>query len=519
MNTAQSSRLPQSAGYGALASLSNRWIGRMQHASRKRQCGCGQSWPFVAVLVEPTSPLFYGLFDATANPEGAATREHLANSRSTDGIGSEQSNGIPHNITMFWRRKYSPLATEEVEGGMKSPVKLSNWLLLRRVRAAIVAAILLLLLGVVIFQYPNLNERVRGYAQEATASAPAVCNCAATETIAAAPDGDHEKSSPTPSIKWSDFAYVQYVTNPSYLCNSLMIFEALRRYNTKADLLMMYPEQWALPPSVDSKAGNETKLLVQARDVYKARMAPIQIQTFENEKDPTWQDSYTKLLAFNQTQYKRVMSIDSDGTLLDHMDELFVLPPAPVAMPRAYWMPEKFFLSSQLIVIEPSEAEWRRVEYAMGHHEGYDYDMDILNKIFGKSSTVIPHRRYDLLSGEFHNTKHEDYLGSPDEKWDPKKALDEAKFVHFSDWPMPKPWLEPLPGMVEENQPECRKVSSETEDLDCTDREVWLGIRKDFTERRKRICGREYDAEARPTSKRGLVDAVIERPFYEPVFD
>ncbi|OAG02053.1 nucleotide-diphospho-sugar transferase, partial [Paraphaeosphaeria sporulosa] len=283
---------------------------------------------------------------------------------------------------------------------------------------------------------------------------------------------------------WSNFAYIQYVTNPSYLCNSLMIFEALRRYNTKAELLMMYPEQWQLPPAVDSDAEYETKLLAQARDVYKARMAPIQVKTFENEKDPTWQDSYTKLLAFNQTQYKRVISIDSDGTVLDHMDELFSLPSAPVAMPRAYWMSENFFLSSQLIVIEPSEAEWRRVEYAMDHHEGHDYDMDILNKLYGKSSTVIPHRRYDLLSGEFHNPKHDNYLGTPNEKWDPKRALEEAKFVHFSDWPMPKPWLEPLPGMVEKNQPECRMVNSNTEELDCADREVWLGIREDFTARR-----------------------------------
>lgn len=73
-------------------------------------------------------------------------------------------------------------------------------------------------------------------------------------------------------------------------------------------------------------------------------------------------------------------------------------------------MSEKFFLSSQLIVIEPSKAEWKRVEYAMDHHEGNDYDMDILNKLYEKSSTVIPHRRYDLLTGEFRGSKHENYL-------------------------------------------------------------------------------------------------------------
>ncbi|KAJ4352005.1 U1 small nuclear ribonucleoprotein C [Didymosphaeria variabile] len=420
---------------------------------------------------------------------------------------------------LFWRRKYAPLATEDVEGGLKSPVKLSNWLMLRRVRTVVVATVLLLLFGVLLLQYPDLDERVREYAHNATASAPAVCNCTATGSNGNLAGNDGDTASPESSIQWSDFAYVQYVTNPSYLCNSLMIFEALRRHNTKADLLMMYPQQWQVPAKFNEGAESETKFLVKARDEFKVQMAPIQVKTFQNERDPTWQDSYTKLLAFNQTQYKRVISIDSDGTVLDHMDELFLLPSAPVAMPRAYWMPEKFFLSSQLIVIEPSEAEWKRVGYAIDHHEGHDYDMDILNKLYEKSSTVIPHRRYDMLSGEFHNAKHENYLGSPEEKWDPKGALEEAKFVHFSDWPMPKPWLEPLPGMVEKNQPACRKISTETNELDCTDREVWVGIRKDFTERRRRICGREYDAKARPPKKRALEDEVAERPWYEPVFD
>jgi alpha-N-acetylglucosamine transferase len=448
----------------------------------------------------------------------AALREHPANPPYTSSRRENPINFFTQPVAMFWRRTYSPLATEEVEGGLKSPVKLSNWLLLRRVRAAIVAAILMSMFGIVVLQYPDLHERVRDYAHNATAAAPAVCSCSTKEDTETSPVVDAGSSS-GPSTQWSDFAYVQYVTNPSYLCNSLMIFEALRRHNTKAELLMMYPQQWRLPARVTSGAEYETKLLAQARDVYNVRMAPIQVKTFENEKDPTWQDSYTKLLAFNQTQYKRVISIDSDGTVLAHMDELFLLPPAPVAMPRAYWMSENFFLSSQLIVIEPSEAEWKRVEYAMDHHEGHDYDMDILNKLFGKTSMVIPHRGYDLISGEFHNMEHENYLGSPNEKWDPKKALGEAKFVHFSDWPMPKPWLEPLAGMVEENQPECRRVSSETEELDCADREVWLGIRKDFTERRQRVCGREYDGTARPSSKRGLGEAVPGRLWYEPGFD
>lgn len=180
------------------------------------------------------------------------------------------------------------------------------------------------------------------------------------------------------------------------------------------------------------------------------------------------------------------------------MDELFLLPSAPVAMPRAYWM-DRFFLSSQVIVVEPSDAEWQRIQDATERHEGFDYDMDILNKLYETSSTVIPHRKYDLLTGEIRPKNHELYLGSK-ESWNIRNILAEAKFVHFSDWPMPKPWLEAKQEDWDKYTPKCMIIS----DLehDCSDREAWLELRKDFSARRGRICGQIYDGKAPDHQKR-----------------
>lgn len=111
------------------------------------------------------------------------------------------------------------------------------------------------------------------------------------------------------TIDWSDYAYCQYVTNEAYLCNSLMIFESLVRLKAKADRVMLYPEEW----DVDNNS-NAGKLLVKARDEYGVSLVPIHVQRFAGE--PTWAESFTKLLAFNQTQYKRVLSLDSDATVL-----------------------------------------------------------------------------------------------------------------------------------------------------------------------------------------------------------
>ena len=117
------------------------------------------------------------------------------------------------------------------------------------------------------------------------------------------------------SINWSDFAYCQYVTNEAYLCNSLMIFESLVRLKAKADRVMLYPEEW----DVDANS-NAGKLLMKARDEFGVALVPIHVQRFAGE--PTWAESFTKLLAFNQTQYKRVLSLDSDATVLQVGDAI-----------------------------------------------------------------------------------------------------------------------------------------------------------------------------------------------------
>ena len=174
-------------------------------------------------------------------------------------------------------------------------------------------------------------------------------------------------------VDWSQYAYLQYATAESYVCNSVMIFESLVRLGTKAERLLVYPSHW--PIGGPSYKGG---LLAKARDEFGVHLLPIEIQHFEGEK--TWADSFTKLLAFNQTQYKRVLSLDSDATVLQPMDELFLIPSTPVAAPSAYWL-DKFSLSSQIVLIEPSETQFDRVQHALKHRKNSEYDMEIVNEL------------------------------------------------------------------------------------------------------------------------------------------
>ncbi|KAJ3469763.1 hypothetical protein MRS44_003910 [Fusarium solani] len=281
-------------------------------------------------------------------------------------------------------------------------------------------------------------------------------------------------------IDWSRFAYTLYATDSEYLCNSVMILEALHRLSSRADRLIMYRSEMF---RLENAGSSDARLLIKARDEYDAKLVPVPV-LHRRGADSTWADSYTKLHAFNQTQYRRILFMDSDSVMLKHMDELFFLPSSPAAMPRAYWLlPGSEILSSHLMLIEPSRAEFARVMERVGLATSNEYDMEIVNYLYRKNSIVLPHRPYGMLTGEFRNENHTLYLGSDREPWDAIAAYHEAKFIHFSDWPIPKPWLHIPEKLRLEMQPRCIMTWDGAED--CTSKDVWNLLYSSFRTKRK----------------------------------
>lgn len=90
------------------------------------------------------------------------------------------------------------------------------------------------------------------------------------------------------------------------------------------------------------------------------------------------------------------------------------------------------------MLIQPSEFEFARVMNATDHAESDDYDMEIVNYLYKDSALIIPRRPYAVLTGEWRSNEHAEYLGNTLERWDPEKIFKEAKYLHFSDWPIPK---------------------------------------------------------------------------------
>lgn len=212
----------------------------------------------------------------------------------------------------------------------------------------------------------------------------------------------------------------------------------------------------------------------------------------------TWAESFTKLLAFNQTQYARVLSLDSDALLLQTMDELFLLPPFPLAMPRAYWLAPRAESStiiatdaqretkftSTIMLVTPSTSEFDRVMAAVATARHDAYDMEVVNALYGDTARVLPHRPYMLLSQVLRwesDAERALYLGEG-VAWDAERLVTEAKYVHFSDWPIPKPWLPTPTGLKVDREPRCA-AGLKT----CAERELWNGWYDEYRGRRE-VC-------------------------------
>ncbi|KAJ5161819.1 N-acetylglucosaminyltransferase [Penicillium capsulatum] len=176
------------------------------------------------------------------------------------------------------------------------------------------------------------------------------------------------------------------------------------------------------------------------------------------------------------------------------MDHYFLAPQAPVAVPRAYWLNgdgasiKGQILGSHVMLIEPNEGNYRRIlDEALSSG---DFDMEVLNHLFSDSAMILPRRRLALLSGEFRATDHRRYLSEDkDVVWNAHAELSRAYLVHFSDWPLPKPWKRRDEEMWQSMLPPCREHGTETaNETRCADRVLWSSFYENYDYGQTNVC-------------------------------
>ena len=168
----------------------------------------------------------------------------------------------------------------------------------------------------------------------------------------------------------------------------------------------MYPSSWDLNEIDESSPYEQptpiARLLQQANSSYYVKLQPVDALQTSNNREALWKDSYTKLLAFNLTQFDRVLALDSDSMVLGNLDDLFLLP----RRTRSNALHLLGRISRLLILLlnaahHPSATSFSKVETAIKTAKSDEYDMDVLTYLFKNQILRIPQRPYSLLSSEF----------------------------------------------------------------------------------------------------------------------
>lgn len=296
----------------------------------------------------------------------------------------------------------------------------------------------------------------------------------------------------------AEFAYVQYAVNRQYLCNALLNARRLRMHSTRATLAILVPDSFLQEDSI-SPIGRLMTALIDEHQVV-VHTTPLIQRLATAQLDLTYVNSFMKLKVFD-LPYRKIIYFDNDGLIMRNMDELFASPAAALALPRAWWLPRTEdggdVLCSALMVIEPSKRQSEALAALSEASEMDDYDMEVINRFANSTAMILPHQKYLLLSSLFRGQSRESYLGTANIShfWDAKEELDTAFYIHFSDFPIPKPWQQDRSdvGKAALAKPVATCLTVGESDPDCISGRIWQGLYDEFQAEMQEFCPSPYE--------------------------
>ena len=222
------------------------------------------------------------------------------------------------------------------------------------------------------------NEQLQHELELARASATLLATASATSVTP-----DQSSTSFAAQRERGRYAYVFYATSDAYACSVLVNIHRLYVLNTSL------PFHVLASPDVSE---SYVKALEEANAIVHIETPP----PLFGGGGGYYQGCLLKLVAFKMHELapgvERVLVLDGDQLIMRNMDFLFALPEVDVAAPRAYWL-AKDFISSTFMMISLSQRLWQTVNNAMQSISPQEYDMDLINKLFGETAMV--------LSGEY----------------------------------------------------------------------------------------------------------------------
>ncbi|CDR47787.1 CYFA0S37e00628g1_1 [Cyberlindnera fabianii] len=211
----------------------------------------------------------------------------------------------------------------------------------------------------------------------------------------------------------------------------------------------------------------------------------------------------------------------------------------------AHFNIRQFYITSILMVITPSFPLYERAMETLSVSSPTDFDMELINQMFSlpailkrqrarkKTLTaipdllILPHQRYGLLTSELNvKRKHSTFLAELEDipyidrsEWrithsseaayydytsfehESSEWLPNVKYLHFSDSPIPKPWIEKdvhaeymghrrrCTPFKESKSKDLKLVKPQYETRDCKAAQAWDQFHAKFSQQRWDVCG------------------------------
>ncbi|KAH6986974.1 alphaN-acetylglucosamine transferase [Ilyonectria destructans] len=218
-------------------------------------------------------------------------------------------------------------------------------------------------------------------------------------------------------------AYIFYAAQDAYACSVLVNIHLLKTvHHSKHRIIVLVSKD------VSSKYRSSFKTL--GAEVVREKPMPLHPASSEY-----YRGCLLKLSAFRMheidSSLNRVVVLDADQLILKNLDHLFDLPQADLVAPRAYWLDDSF-LSSTLMLIQPTSKLWSQIQQTVATLPPHQYDMDVINALFGDLAVRLP-GSYIVLNN------------------------------HWEDWTLP-PWFTPKVAASDSAPPEPSQPAS-AEDL------------------------------------------------------
>ncbi|ORY11916.1 hypothetical protein BCR34DRAFT_483406 [Clohesyomyces aquaticus] len=298
------------------------------------------------------------------------------------------------------------------------------------------------------------------------------------------PDENFEQYMREQTLNWNRLGYAQVVKEHVELCSAVMLLGDLHKRKSPAKRILLFPRMWLRKREDDEEDDQQlttTKRLLRTA-VRRFGVQLIPMEPIVDGADDSLPSSYSLASLYSLTDYERVVYLQGPGMLLDAsaLDSLLAFSKsAPMAAFPA--TPDRKALSTSLLLIHPSDAEFKRLK-AVRASEAMT-DLDLFRASFSAPESLIS--QWSLSMG---NVVYESQnLRNAIDGFNASIFEEATTYVRLSDPEIPGP---------EYDVPYYDRVALRPKNEEA--KAAWERLYERFRQRRMEICGLDLEVWTKP---------------------